>query len=43
MYILMALKLEEVLTDRVYYCMHQLVVGSKATADIKDPFGPINN
>ena len=39
----MALKLEEVLTDRVYYCMHQLVVGSKATADIKDPFGPINN
>lgn len=43
MYIIMALHAEEVFTDRIYYCLHQLVAGNRGTADLKDPFGPHND
>lgn len=29
MYIIMALHAEEVFTDRIYYCLHQLVAGNR--------------
>mmetsp|Transcript_39856 Transcript_39856/g.105290 ORF Transcript_39856/g.105290 Transcript_39856/m.105290 type:complete len:123 (+) Transcript_39856:104-472(+) len=40
MHIITALKEEEVFTDRVYFCLHQLVAGNRGTKDLKDPFGP---
>ena len=40
MTIVVALRGEEVLTDRIYYCLHQLVAGNAGTKDLKDPFGP---
>ena len=41
MNILFALKAEEVLSDRVWYCVHQLVAGNSGAKDLKDPFAPL--
>ena len=43
MNVLMALKAEEVLSDRVWYCLHQLVAGNSVGKDLKDPFAPMGN
>jgi len=41
MRVAMALKAEGVLSDRVWYCLHQLIAGNAGTKELNDPFAPM--